>query len=185
MHSPGAACVSSPAASICEAAGACRLTASRVAASLRSTRSQVFRPMVTASPFGDVCGERASMFTGTVTDAALIELRSLRDQVPGVTGGAVASADGLLIAADTDSAQPEVLAAMAAASLGLARSTSQEVGIGGLREVTIRCQRGHVIVSSVGDTRLLVILGDEGVDLARLQVRVAPAIARLRSVLDA
>ncbi|MCK9894390.1 roadblock/LC7 domain-containing protein [Frankia sp. AgB32] len=125
------------------------------------------------------------MSTTTVTDAVLVELRALRDEVPGVTGGAVASADGLLIASDSESARPEVLAAMAAAALGLGRSTGQEAGLGALREVVTRCQGGHVIVHAVGETRLLVVLGDEGLDLDRLRRHAAPAVARLGTVLAA
>jgi predicted regulator of Ras-like GTPase activity (Roadblock/LC7/MglB family) len=57
--------------------------------------------------------------------------------------------------------------------------------MGPLREVITRCQGGHVIVYAVGEARLLVVLGDEGLDLERLHLRSRPAVARLGEVLAA
>ncbi|CAJ58699.1 MULTISPECIES: roadblock/LC7 domain-containing protein [Frankia] len=125
------------------------------------------------------------MSTSTITDGVLAELHALRDQVPGVTSSAVASADGLLVAADADGVRSEVLAAMAAAALGLGRSTGQEAGMGPLREVITRCQGGHIIVYAIGETRLLVVLGDEGLDLERLHLQSRPAVTRLAGLLAA
>ncbi len=63
--------------------------------------------------------------------ALALEMRGLREQVAGVTDTALAAADGLLIAADTaDSIDPEGLAALAAAGLGLARRTSEATARG-------------------------------------------------------
>lgn len=121
----------------------------------------------------------------TTTDHVLAELYALRDQVAGVTNSAVASVDGLLIASDTDEVRPEVLAAMAAAALGLGKATGNEVGMGQLREVITRCQGGHIIVYAIRDSCLLVVLGDEGLDLERLHLQSRPAVIRLGHLLAA
>lgn len=115
-------------------------------------------------------------------ETVLAELRALRDEVMGATDAAVASSDGMLIAADTGDVRPDVLAAMAAAALGLGRSTSDEVGLGELREVVTRCGRGHIVVYAVGERALLVVLGDEGLDVADLHLRSRPAVERLEAI---
>ncbi|WP_018653548.1 roadblock/LC7 domain-containing protein [Actinomadura flavalba] len=112
-------------------------------------------------------------------EAVLDELKTLRDQVVGVTDAAVASVDGLLIGADTDGVRPDVLAALAAAALGLGKSTGEEVGMGELREVVTRCERGHIVVYALASKALLVVLGDEGLDVPRLHLRSRPTVERL------
>ncbi|MBL7499697.1 roadblock/LC7 domain-containing protein [Frankia sp. CNm7] len=120
-----------------------------------------------------------------ITDSVLEELTTLRERVAGVTNSAVASVDGLLIAHDTDDVRPEVLAAMAAVALGLGKSTGTEVGMGELREVITRCAGGHIVVYAVRERSLLVVLGDEGLDLNRLHLHSRPAVNRLGELLAA
>ena len=119
------------------------------------------------------------------TESVLVELMTLRDQVAGVTNSAVASVDGLLVTHDASDVRPEVLAAMAAVSLGLGKSTGAEVGMGELREVITRCEGGHIVVYAVGQTNLLVVLGDEGLDINRLHLYSRPAVTRLGELLVA
>ncbi|MEV4287947.1 roadblock/LC7 domain-containing protein [Nonomuraea bangladeshensis] len=113
----------------------------------------------------------------------LEELRSLREQVTGVMESAVATTDGLLVTADTDGARPEVISALAAATLGLGRRTGAEMGLGELREVVIRCRGGYVVVYAVGRMGLLAVLADEGLDVARLHVESRPTVERLNKLL--
>jgi uncharacterized protein len=47
-------------------------------------------------------------------------LRALADRVAGITDIALASRDGLIIASEVSGAEPDSLAALAAASLGIA-----------------------------------------------------------------
>jgi len=118
-----------------------------------------------------------------IQESVLKELYALREQVAGVRDSAVASVDGMLIASDTDKVRPDVLAALAAAALGLGKSTGQEVGMGELREVVTRCQSGHIVVYAIRDRGLLVVLGDEGLDITRLHLQSRPAVGRLAEVL--
>ncbi|GII78573.1 hypothetical protein Sru01_35550 [Sphaerisporangium rufum] len=117
-------------------------------------------------------------------DAVMAELREFRDRVTGVAESAVASVDGLLVAADTDGARPEALAALAAATLGLGKRTGHEVGLGDLREVVIRCRQGYIVVYAVRAEGLLVVLADEGLDVARLHLAAQPTIDRLGTLLS-
>ena len=116
--------------------------------------------------------------------ALALEMRGLREQVTGITDTAVAAADGLLIAADTaDSIDPEGLAALAAAGLGLARRTVGATGRGSLRRTVAYGNRGCAAVYAVGDTALMVVLGDEGLDVERLHLESQPMLSRIGAIL--
>ncbi|MEU6378278.1 roadblock/LC7 domain-containing protein [Streptomyces sp. NPDC046909] len=117
-------------------------------------------------------------------EALALEMRGLREQVTGITDTAVAAADGLLIAADTaDSIDPEGLAALAAAGLGLARRTAQATDRGTLRQTVTYGSHGCAAFYAVGDTALMVVLGDEGIDVDRLHRATQPALDRIGSIL--
>lgn len=118
-------------------------------------------------------------------ESLVASLKSLRERVMGVNETVISTSDGLLVAADTATAQPESVAALAAASLGLGRRTAAEVGLGGLRDVVTRCNGGYVIVFAVGDHALLVILADEGLDLAGLHRESPATVDHLLSLLNA
>ncbi|WP_320778770.1 roadblock/LC7 domain-containing protein [Streptomyces sp. CRN 30] len=118
--------------------------------------------------------------------ALAMEMRGLREQVTGITDTAVAAADGLLIAADTaEDIDPEGLAAIAAAGLGLARRTTAATGRGTLHQTVAHGSHGCAAVYAVGESALMVVLGDEGVDLDRLHEETRPALTRIGSILTA
>ena len=113
------------------------------------------------------------------------ELKALRERVMGITESVISTADGLLVAGDTVSVQPESVAALAAASLALGRRTAAEVGLGGLRDVVARANGGYVVVMSIGDHALLAVLGDEGLDIAALHRECPASVDRLDKLLTA
>ncbi|MCP9207241.1 roadblock/LC7 domain-containing protein [Streptomyces sp. HD1123-B1] len=113
-----------------------------------------------------------------------LELKSLRERVLGVSDTIVATADGLLVASDSYEIHAESLAALTAAMLGLARRTTGEVGIGGLREVVTRAQSGHLIVYAIGEQALLAVRGDEGLDLDGLRVTSRGTVERLAALMS-
>ncbi|MEV7780828.1 roadblock/LC7 domain-containing protein [Kitasatospora sp. NPDC088351] len=116
--------------------------------------------------------------------AALVdELKSLRDRVMGISESVISTADGLLVAADTAAVHPESAAALSAAMLGLGRRTAAEFGLGGLRDVVTRCNGGYVVVLSIGEQALLMILGDEGLDIAGLHRESPASVRRLGGLL--
>jgi predicted regulator of Ras-like GTPase activity (Roadblock/LC7/MglB family) len=118
----------------------------------------------------------------------LTEMRGLREQVPGVTGTLVASADGLLVVADIDpGTDPQVeadsLAAIAAASLSVARQVVRVARQGTLGRAITYASRGHMVVYAVGVAALLAVLGDEGMDMGALQQKSQPTLGRIRVIL--
>ena len=120
-----------------------------------------------------------------VQDAVLTEMRALGDRVMGITDSAVASRDGLIIVADTVDVDPDHLAALAATSLGIAQRMSAEVGKGVLREAVVRSSGGYVAIYAVGARALLVLAGDEGLDLARLHKESRLTVENIEKMLTA
>ncbi|WP_406473860.1 roadblock/LC7 domain-containing protein [Streptomyces sp. NBC_01615] len=117
-------------------------------------------------------------------EALAMEMRGLREQVTGITDTALAAADGLLIAADTaDTIDPEGLAAIAAAGLGIARRAAEATGRGTFRQTVTYGSQGCAAFYAVGDTALMVVLGDEGIDLDRLHEETRPALGRIGTIL--
>ncbi|WP_327352229.1 roadblock/LC7 domain-containing protein [Streptomyces sp. NBC_01304] len=111
-------------------------------------------------------------------------MRTLREQSTGITDTLVSAVDGLLIEADTGAAiDPDGLAAIAAAGLGLARRTTSATDRGTLRRVVTYGSHGCAAVYAVGDTALMVIVGDEGLDLDRLHQESQPVLKRIGSLL--
>jgi len=119
-----------------------------------------------------------------VTEDALLALvRALTSRVPGITDIALASRDGLIITSDTTGAEPDNLAAMAAASLGIAQRMTANVGRGTLQEVTARGSGGYVTVYAVGASALLVVAGDKRLDIGRLHQESRPTVEAIEIVL--
>jgi predicted regulator of Ras-like GTPase activity (Roadblock/LC7/MglB family) len=116
-------------------------------------------------------------------DVLLAELRALRDRVVGITDTALASRDGLIIRADTVDISPDNIAALAAASQGLAQRMAAEAGKGALREATTRGSGGCVAVYPVGAVALLAVVGDEGLDTVRLYWESRATVEHLERLL--
>ncbi|MDX3072240.1 roadblock/LC7 domain-containing protein [Streptomyces sp. NPDC088354] len=117
-------------------------------------------------------------------DALVAEMRALRDQVVGITDTVVAAVDGLLIAADTEDAiDPNGLAALAAASLGLSQRIASAALRGSLRRTVTCSSGGYTAVYAVDDTALLIVVGDEGMNVPQLHVEARTAIERIASIL--
>ena len=116
-------------------------------------------------------------------DALLALLRALTGRVAGITDIALASRDGLIITSEATSAEPDNLAALAAASLGIAQRMAADVGHGTLQGLTTRGSGGSVTVYPVGTLALLVVAGDKKLDIARLHRESRPTLEAIEVVL--
>jgi predicted regulator of Ras-like GTPase activity (Roadblock/LC7/MglB family) len=113
------------------------------------------------------------------------ELAALRHQVPGVTGCVVAGVDGLLILHDTlAGAEPHDIAALAAGAHGISRTCGMALRQGAFSEVTIRNQGGYLAIYAVGELALLAVIGDSGLNIARLHLEARPVTARVAALLQ-
>jgi predicted regulator of Ras-like GTPase activity (Roadblock/LC7/MglB family) len=112
------------------------------------------------------------------------ELAALRHQVSGVTGCVIGGVDGLLILHDTlGAAEPHDIAALAAGAHGISRTCGAALGQGTFSEVTIRNQGGYLAVYAVGELALLAVIGDSGLNIARLHLEARPVTTRLTALL--
>ena len=115
------------------------------------------------------------------TDRAIAAaLRALRE-VPDVVGSVLAGPDGLLIASDVDRVEPDTIAAMAAATVGLGRRFAETVGLGPHRETVIQADGGCLISYAAG-TALLTVVAMPQANLALVH-RAARTVAHRLGVL--
>ncbi|MGW0585897.1 roadblock/LC7 domain-containing protein, partial [Streptomyces sp. NPDC002920] len=88
----------------------------------------------------------------------LDELRRLRARVPQLTGALAAGVDGLVLAHDTPGVEPEGVAALTAAALGVAVRLSDSTGQGDFRELLVRGVYGYVATYAAGGSAVLTLL---------------------------
>ncbi|GGM71897.1 roadblock/LC7 domain-containing protein [Dactylosporangium sucinum] len=108
------------------------------------------------------------------------QLADLRLRVPGVRGSVLAGVDGLLVTYDLPvRAEPHDLAALAATTFGLGRQTALVLGQSPFRDATLRGEGGYFTVYAVDNDRLMAVLGDDGLNVARLHLEARPTARRL------
>jgi hypothetical protein len=118
-------------------------------------------------------------------DAVLGEMKALREKVAGITGTAVASRDGLIIREDAiGAADPDNLAALAAAWLAVAQRMSTEAGQGALREAVTRSSGGWVAIYAIAASAVLILIGDEGLDISTLRSESRRALDAISALLS-
>ncbi|WP_416972577.1 roadblock/LC7 domain-containing protein [Streptomyces sp. 4F14] len=115
----------------------------------------------------------------------LDELRRLRASVPQLTGALAASVDGLVLAADTPGVEPEGVAALTAAALGVAVRLADATGQGELRELLVRGVYGYVATYAAGESAVLTLLAQDRVNVGRLHLEGRRTAARIGESVDA
>ncbi|MFJ8110222.1 roadblock/LC7 domain-containing protein [Streptomyces sp. NPDC096132] len=115
----------------------------------------------------------------------LDELRRLRARVPQLTGALAAGVDGLVLAHDTPGVEPEGVAALTAASLGVAVRLADSTGQGDFRELLVRGVYGYVATYAAGGSAVLTVLAQDRVNVGRLHLEGRRAGARIGELVDA
>jgi predicted regulator of Ras-like GTPase activity (Roadblock/LC7/MglB family) len=114
----------------------------------------------------------------------LDELRRLKTRVPQLTGVLAASVDGLVIAHDAPGVEPEGMAALTAAALGVTARLTDATGQGGFRELLVRGAHGYVATYAAGRTAVLTLLAEDRVNVGRLHLEGRRAGARIGELVD-
>ncbi|MGJ3558394.1 roadblock/LC7 domain-containing protein [Streptomyces sp. INA 01156] len=109
----------------------------------------------------------------------LDELRRLRTRVPRLAGSLAATVDGLVLAHDVPDTEPEGLAALTAAALGVAYRVTDVAARGEFRELLVRGTRGYVATYAAGSTAVLTLLADDRVNVGRLHLEGRRSGARI------
>ncbi|MFJ5777764.1 roadblock/LC7 domain-containing protein [Streptomyces sp. NPDC093094] len=115
----------------------------------------------------------------------LDELRRLRARVTQLTGALAASVDGLVLAHDTPGVEPEGLAALTAAALGVALRTTDATARGELRELLVRGRHGYIATYAAGPTAVLTLLAQDRVNVGRLHLEGRRSAAHIGELMAA
>ncbi|MFE0459544.1 roadblock/LC7 domain-containing protein [Kitasatospora sp. NPDC058965] len=111
--------------------------------------------------------------------ALLAELRTLKRRVPHLAGGLVASVDGLLIVHDTHDTEADSLAALTAATLGVARRLAETTGQGEFRDALVHGEHGYVASYAAGPLCVLTLLAHPDTSVGRLHLEARRAAGRV------
>ncbi|MER8225089.1 roadblock/LC7 domain-containing protein [Streptomyces sp. NPDC094143] len=109
----------------------------------------------------------------------LDELRGLRTRIPRLTGALAATVDGLVLAHDVPGTEPEGLAALTAAALGVAHRMTDAAARGDFRELLVRGSQGYVATYAAGTTAVLTLLAEDRVNVGRLHLEGRRSGARI------
>ncbi|MEU8638939.1 roadblock/LC7 domain-containing protein [Amycolatopsis sp. NPDC048633] len=148
------------------------------------THSQPFRtplPVRTPSPANPGSTPDRTMKRPTLDSDQTIEaLRKIREQVDQVAGLLVATHDGLVLANDTETIEPDSVAAMSAAATGLAAQFTAQAGIGESRCAMFEGSSGYVCVFPVEGSLLLVVFGQPEITMGLFTLAAKQALTLLR-----
>ncbi|MFD5269650.1 roadblock/LC7 domain-containing protein [Streptomyces sp. NPDC058335] len=100
----------------------------------------------------------------------LNELHRLRARMPQLTGALAASVDGFVLAQDMPGVQPEGLAALTAAALGVGHRMVDLTARGEFRELLVRGAGGYVATYAAGPSAILTLLADDRANVGRLHL---------------
>jgi predicted regulator of Ras-like GTPase activity (Roadblock/LC7/MglB family) len=115
----------------------------------------------------------------SVEEQVRTELQQIRTQVPGVRGSLVATSDGLVVAHDIPDVEPTQIAALAAATLAVARRATLATECGTFREAVARGSEGYLAVYAAGDSAIVAVVGTSGLNVGMLQYRAREIIERI------
>ncbi|MEV7092252.1 roadblock/LC7 domain-containing protein [Amycolatopsis sp. NPDC051045] len=117
--------------------------------------------------------------------AAAKALQEIRDEVDrvNITGLLLASRDGLLLCSDTQEIEDDSVAAMAAASVGLATRFVGQAGLGETRGAMFQGSLGHVCVFPVQGSILLVVFARPDTTMGLFNVVARHALTLLQEAL--
>jgi uncharacterized protein len=114
----------------------------------------------------------------------LDELHRLRARLPQLTGALAASVDGLVLAQDTRGVEPEGVAALTAAALGVALRLADATGQGDFRELLVRSAHGYVASYAAGPAAVLTLLAEGQVNVGRLHLEGRRSSSRIGELLQ-
>ena len=111
------------------------------------------------------------------------ELGEIRSRVDGVNGLLLASIDGLAMCGVTRSVDKDSVAAMAAATIGLAGQFTRQAMVGEPRAATFEGLDGHVCVLPVDPAVLLVVFGERDTNAGLFNLAAKQSLAQVQMAL--
>ena len=84
-------------------------------------------------------------------------------KLDGVQGSALVRRDGLSIASKfEEGVNSNQVGAMTASTVGSGKTAAQTLELGGLEEIAIKSENGHLVALGIGDEVILTLLIEEG-----------------------
>ena len=123
-----------------------------------------------------LCAVREKENCMAKVEALKSQIESLRNAIPELKGVLLASNEGLPIAHSlSNGADPNRVAAMAAAASSLGRRISESMSAGNLGEVSVQADDGALFVYSAGSKAVLAVVSPQGgnAGLIHLEAREA------------
>src|SRR5439155_7129257 len=109
-------------------------------------------------------------------EALKTHIESLRNAIPELRGVLLASTEGLPIAHSlSNGADPNRVAAMAAAASSLGRRISESMNSGTLGEVSIQSDDGALFVYSAGTKAVLAVISPQGGNAGLIHIEARTA----------
>ncbi|MEV4313694.1 roadblock/LC7 domain-containing protein [Actinocrispum sp. NPDC049592] len=118
------------------------------------------------------------------TEAMGRELQVIRGRVDRINGLLLASRDGLLLCGDTRGPHEESVAAMAAATIGLAGKFTDQAMVGEPRAAVFEGMSGHVCIFPVDTAILLVVFGERDTNTGLFTVAARQALAQVQMAIN-
>jgi len=102
----------------------------------------------------------------------------------GLEGAVLTTADGLPVESVLPAGQSEErLAAMSAATLSLGERAAFELEKGALEQITIKAEKGYVILTGIGEEAVLTVMAPHDAKLGLLYLEIRKAAEELAKLL--
>ncbi|KOY87355.1 hypothetical protein AD998_15455 [bacterium 336/3] len=92
---------------------------------------------------------------------------------------ALISSDGLMLHSNISDINPDKVAALSAAVLGLAKKSASEMNFGGLNEVQIRGEDATYIILSIGVKKLLTLIVSSQANIGMINILTRETVKSL------
>ena len=103
-------------------------------------------------------------------------LRNMQAAAPDIEASAVVSVDGLIMAsALQQGVEEDRVSAMSAAMLSLGERISTELGRKGLEQVSIKGNKGSIVLTSIGEEAVLTVMARQDAKLGMILLEMRRA----------
>ena len=117
-------------------------------------------------------------------DALRTQIDGLRNSIPELKGVLLASSEGLpIVQSLANGADPNRMAAMAAAASNLGRRISDSMSVGTLQEIAVRGEEGVLFIYSAGAKAILAVMGPQGSNAGLIHLEARNAAQEISQLL--
>jgi len=110
-------------------------------------------------------------------------ITGLRSAVSELRDVLIASTDGLAISHSLTTGDPNRVAAMAAATLGVGKRISTTLELGELQETAVKSEDGQVFLYAIADKGVLVLIAQADANVGLIHLEARDAARRIAEIL--